>query len=190
MDVSNILPQIDRLDGELDTLEEVLSPLLGNVSDVASKLPLLDRAKLYVLVTYSIESMLFSSLRLNAVDAKSHPVFKELARVRQYFDKIKNIESPPQKPEQSLNKEAAIRFIRSDLADNKEVNTKLTEMIAKERAKAALKSAQLGSKRKAEESSPSEGSEAGTDSQKTETEPPAKKTKKDRKGKNGKKDPK
>lgn len=59
MDVTDILPQIDRLDGELDTLDAALQPLLGSVSDVAAKLPLLDKAKLYVLVTYSIESMLF-----------------------------------------------------------------------------------------------------------------------------------
>ena len=62
MDISDISPQIDRLDGELDKLEEVLQPLLGSVSDVASKLPLLDKAKLYVLVTYSIESMLFCKI--------------------------------------------------------------------------------------------------------------------------------
>lgn len=59
MDVTDILPQIDRLDRELDTLDDALKPLLGSVSDVASKLPLLDKAKLYVLVTYAIESMLF-----------------------------------------------------------------------------------------------------------------------------------
>ncbi|KAH8168224.1 hypothetical protein CIB48_g90 [Xylaria polymorpha] len=109
-------------------------------------------------MTYSIESMLFSALRLNEVDAKEHPVFKELARVRQYFDKIKNIEFPPQKPEMSLNKEAAIRFIRADLADNKEINTKLSEMIAKERAKAALKSSKIGEKRKLEATTPEEKS--------------------------------
>ncbi|KAI6089680.1 Sas10/Utp3/C1D family-domain-containing protein [Hypoxylon rubiginosum] len=156
MDPANITPQLDRLDDELDTLEEALQPILGNISDVASKLPLLDKAKLYVLATYSIESLLFSSLRLSGVNAKEHPVFKELTRVRQYFDKIKNAENPPQKPEQSLNKEAAIRFIRADLSENKDkqVNTKLTEMIAKERAKAALKAAQAGEKRKAEESNP------------------------------------
>ncbi|KAI0119866.1 Sas10/Utp3/C1D family-domain-containing protein [Daldinia grandis] len=152
MDPPNISPQLDRLDDELDNLEEALQPILGNISDVANKLPLLDKAKLYVLATYSIESMLFSSLRLNGVDAKEHPIFKELARVRQYFDKIKNIENPPGKPEQTLNKEAAIRFIRADLAENnnKVVNTKLSEMIAKERAKATLNAAQAGSKRKAE----------------------------------------
>ncbi|EMR67520.1 putative sas10 utp3 c1d protein [Eutypa lata UCREL1] len=218
MDVTDILPQIDRLDRELDTLDDALKPLLGSVSDVASKLPLLDKAKLYVLVTYAIESMLFSSLRLNAVDAKNHPVFKELTRVRQYFEKIKNIESPPEvaaprKPEQTLNKEAAIRFLRSDLADNKEVNTKLTEMIAKERAKAALKAAQQqkqkqqkkgsgsgsgSSKRKAggggeekEESEKESEDVIRLDSQATTTEPPAKKSRKrERKEKKAKKDSK
>ncbi|KAL7620968.1 hypothetical protein AAE478_008279 [Parahypoxylon ruwenzoriense] len=167
MDPASILPQLERLDDELDNLEEALQPILNNVSDVASKLPLLDKAKLYVLVTYSIESMLFSSLRLNGVNAKEHPVFRELTRVRQYFDKIKNIENPPQKPEQTLNKEAAIRFIRSDLADNKEINTKLSEMIAKERAKAALKAAQTGDKRKAEESNSPDDSSGESDAEET-----------------------
>ncbi|OTA87535.1 hypothetical protein M434DRAFT_81139 [Hypoxylon sp. CO27-5] len=167
MDPPNISPQLDRLDDEIDNLEEALQPILNNVSDVANKLPLLDKAKLYVLVTYSIESMLFSSLRLNGVNAKEHPVFKELTRVRQYFEKIKNAENPPpQKPEQTLNKEAAIRFIRADLAENnnKVVNTKLTEMIAKEKAKAALKAAQLGQKRKVEESSLEEQASAAESS--------------------------
>ncbi|KAK7756643.1 hypothetical protein SLS62_001480 [Diatrype stigma] len=219
MDVTDILPQIDRLDGELDTLDAALQPLLGSVSDVAAKLPLLDKAKLYVLVTYSIESMLFSSLRLNAVDAKNHPVFKELTRVRQYFEKIKNIENPappPPKPDQSLNKEAAIRFIRADLADNKEVNTKLTEMIAKERAKAALKASAataalqkssggggLGKRKGTTDAAAAEaaaGEESGPSSEesgvaksaseprKGQGEPPAKKSKKkDRKEKKDKK---
>ncbi|KAI0401545.1 Sas10/Utp3/C1D family-domain-containing protein [Xylaria palmicola] len=148
MDPTDILPALERLDDAVDVLEDAVQPLADNMTDVASKLPLLDKAKLYVLMTYSIESMLFSALRLNEVNAKEHPIFKELARVRQYFDKIKTIEFPPQKPELSLNKEAAIRFIRSDLADNKEINTKLSEMIAKERAKAALKTSKLGGKRK------------------------------------------
>lgn len=91
-----------------------------------------------------------ASLRLNSVNAKEHAVFTELTRVRQYFEKIKNIENPPPKPDQSLNKEAAIRFIKADLADNKEVTTKLSEMIAKEKARAAVKAAQLGNKRKAD----------------------------------------
>ncbi|KAI1655962.1 Sas10/Utp3/C1D family-domain-containing protein [Daldinia decipiens] len=185
MDPPNISPQLDRLDDELDNLEEALQPILGNISDVANKLPLLDKAKLYVLATYSIESMLFSSLRLNGVEAKEHPVFKELARVRQYFDKIKNIETPPAKPEHTLNKEAAIRFIRADLAENnnKIVNTKLSEMIAKERAKAALKAAQASSKRKAEISIPPVEPNTESNAEEVDLEISRKKNKKEKEDK-------
>ncbi|RWA03433.1 hypothetical protein EKO27_g11674 [Xylaria grammica] len=195
MDPANILPSLENLDDAVDTLEEALQPLVNNVTDVASKLPLLDKAKFYVLMTYSIESMLFSALRLNEVDAKEHPIFKELSRVRQYFDKIKNIEFPPQKPEQTINKEAAIRFIRSDLADNKEINTKLTEMIAKERAKAALKTSRLGDKRKLDaaapeakpnETEPKESDSSGSEGEaepEVESQPEKKKPKKEKRGK-------
>ncbi|KAK8103962.1 uncharacterized protein PG998_010995 [Apiospora kogelbergensis] len=194
MDVTNILPQLERLDGDIDGLEEALQPILKGVSDLSSKLPLLEKAKLYVLATYALESMLFSSLRLNAVDAKNHPVFKELTRVRQYFDKIKNIETPPEKPEASLNKGAAISFIRSGLAENKD-----KDMIARERAKAAIKAAaqqkaQAGTKRKVEDQeSETSASDSEEDDDSEEAggaavaaaaatpEPPKKKSRKDRK---------
>lgn len=114
-DVSDITPHLDRLDGDLDKLEDSLKPILTNLGEVASKLPLLDKAKLYVLATYSIENALFSALRLNGTDAKEHPVFKELARVRQYYEKIKKAEEPPEQRTQSVNTQAAIRFIKADL---------------------------------------------------------------------------
>lgn len=148
-----------------------------------------------------------ASLRLNAVDAKNHPVFKELTRVRQYFDKIKNIETPPEKPETTLNKGAAISFIRSGLAENKDkdVNAKLSEMIARERAKAAIKAAaqqkaqaqQAGTKRKVsdqesetsasdseEEDEEGDAEEAGEAAAEVAApEPPKKKSKKEKKEK-------
>ncbi|KAI0099807.1 hypothetical protein GGR51DRAFT_564642 [Nemania sp. FL0031] len=158
MDPANILPLVELLGESVDTLTEVLEAPSDGLHEMASRLPLLDKAKLYVLTTYAVESILFSTLRLNGVDAKEHQVYKELARVRNYFEKIKAIETPPQKPTQSLNKEAAIRFIRSDLAEDKEINLKLTEMIAKERAKAALKTSKLGQKRRLDTASPEEKS--------------------------------
>lgn len=66
MDVTNILPQLERLDGDIDNLEEALQPILKGVSDLSSKLPLLEKAKLYVLVTYALESMLFCKFLLPA----------------------------------------------------------------------------------------------------------------------------
>lgn len=134
MDVSDITPELEQLDVDLDKLQEALQPLLGDVGDISSKLPLLDKAKLYVLVSYALESIIFceppprpfhvalrllmrdtASLRLNGVDTKNHAIVKELTRVKQYFEKIQKIETPPSKPENTLNTEAAIRFLRTNL---------------------------------------------------------------------------
>jgi hypothetical protein len=57
---SHVLSLIEELDDQIDDLEESLAPLVKTtLSETASKLPLLDKAKLYVLVTYAIESILF-----------------------------------------------------------------------------------------------------------------------------------
>lgn len=58
-DVTDITPPLDTLDSQLDKLEDVLKPLLTDLNEVTSKLPLLDKAKLYVLATYTIEATLF-----------------------------------------------------------------------------------------------------------------------------------
>ena len=58
-------PLIEQLDENIDDLEEALAPLLKTaLSDTAAKLPLLDSAKLYVLSTYAIESLIFCKTRL------------------------------------------------------------------------------------------------------------------------------
>jgi exosome complex protein LRP1 len=51
---------IESLDDSIDDLEEVFAPLLKTaLVDTVQKLPLLDKAQLYVLITYAIESALF-----------------------------------------------------------------------------------------------------------------------------------
>lgn len=56
------------------------------------------------------------------MEAKQHPVFREITRVRQYFDKIKALETEPEpEPEQRtmvLDKAAAGRFIKHGLVSN------------------------------------------------------------------------
>ena len=58
-------------------------------------------------------------LRLHGVQAKEHHVFRELTRVKQYFEKIKEAESEPTKNQQglTLDKEAAGRFIKHALVN-------------------------------------------------------------------------
>jgi hypothetical protein len=139
MDTSKVMSLLEQLDDEIDDLEEVISPLVkAPLSVSASKLPLLDKAKLYVLVAYAIESILFcrfrctliierlhltitaAYLRLLGVKAREHPVFRELTRVKQYFQKIKAAENPVnqragKRDNLSLDKGAAQRIIAAGL---------------------------------------------------------------------------
>ena len=58
--IDSIASLVDQLDDNLDDLEAAMGPLIqAALSETASKLPLLDRAKLYVLATYAIESVIF-----------------------------------------------------------------------------------------------------------------------------------
>lgn len=64
MSSSAALDQLDTLDDRLDALLPFLTPLLArNIADTATSLPVADKARLYVLVTYVLESLLFCSFR-------------------------------------------------------------------------------------------------------------------------------
>ncbi len=58
-----------------------------------------------------------AALRLNGVDSKAHPVFRELTRVKQYFEKIHEAENggPKKRENLTLDKAAASRFIKHAL---------------------------------------------------------------------------
>ncbi|TVY48122.1 Exosome complex protein [Lachnellula occidentalis] len=141
MDSSKVLSLLEQLDDEVDDLEEALAPLLkAALAETSSKLPLLDKAKLYTLVTYAIESLLFSYLRLHGVKAREHPVFTELTRVKQYFDKIKMTETPPSTTRtMTIDKAVARRFLEPDLAASKKDALLAAELKAKEKARAHIK---------------------------------------------------
>ncbi|GKU04314.1 exosome-associated family protein [Fusarium langsethiae] len=178
-DVKDITPDLDRLDDQLDDLEETLQPLLGNLEGMASELPLLDKAKLFSLTAYAIESLLFSSLKLEGSDTQTQAVLTELKRIQQYFGKIKNIETPEVEESRNLtvNQEAAARILKADLADNKTISNKLAEKIAEERAKALLKSVE-NRKRPAEESPVPSKSSSAVDEGKDKSKKKQKKGKK------------
>lgn len=60
MNTADLIPQLEQLDGNVDDLEEVLEPLLGQSLPKTSKnLPVMDKAKLHVLITYTLESLIF-----------------------------------------------------------------------------------------------------------------------------------
>lgn len=60
MDTTELISLLELLDDDIDGLEAALAPLTEHaLPDMASRLPLLDKAQLYVLVTYAIENILF-----------------------------------------------------------------------------------------------------------------------------------
>lgn len=62
-----------------------------------------------------ITDLFIAYLKLRGVDAKQHPVFREITRVRQYFDKMKALETEPEQRTMVLDKAAAGRFIKHGL---------------------------------------------------------------------------
>ncbi|KAJ5967385.1 hypothetical protein N7501_003633 [Penicillium viridicatum] len=178
MDPTDLLPLLEQLDDNVDDLEGVLQPLLASaLLKNSNKLPVMDKAKLHVLITYTLESLIFSYLRLHGVDAKQHPVFRELTRVKQYFEKIKALETEPEERSMTLDKAAAGRFIKHGLAGNDKYDLERAEKQAKERARAEFKAAMLArksmeaSKAQSNNDSDDDDSEGGVDIA-TAAEPP------------------
>ena len=63
METTDIAPLLEDIEGNIDELEDALQPLLKvSLLESTSTLPLLDKAKLYILATYAIESILFCEL--------------------------------------------------------------------------------------------------------------------------------
>lgn len=55
-------------------------------------------------------------LKVNGIDPRGHTIFKEIERVKQYFNKIKEVEEQSTvKPSITLNKQAAARIIHHSL---------------------------------------------------------------------------
>ncbi|CAK97080.1 DNA-binding protein c1d [Aspergillus niger] len=147
MEAADLLPLLEQLDDNIDDLEEALKPILdSSVVETSKKLPVMDKAKFHVLVTYALESLIFSYLRLHGVNAKEHSVFRELTRVKQYFAKITALEAEPEKRTLTLDKQAASRFIKHGLAGNDKIDLARKEQEAKERARAQLKASILAKK--------------------------------------------
>jgi exosome complex protein LRP1 len=121
MDATDLSDLLEELGDNIDDLETALEPLLSQpIAALSSKLSPLEKAKLYTWLTYAIEAILFSHIRLNGTeDPKSHPIFTELRRVQQYMQKVQEAENPVGKRENlSLNKAAAGRFIKAGLSGN------------------------------------------------------------------------
>lgn len=60
MNTADLIPLLEQLEDNVDDLEEVLEPFLGqSLPKISKNLPVMDKAKLHVLITYTLESLIF-----------------------------------------------------------------------------------------------------------------------------------
>ncbi|TGZ84653.1 hypothetical protein EX30DRAFT_337150 [Ascodesmis nigricans] len=138
----DLIDLLGELNKTLSKLSDSSAPLTSStVQDVATHLTVADKARLYVLTTYAVESLLFSYLRLNGADVRDHPIRTELSRVRNYVQKIKEAQAAPRNME--LDKQAAGRFIKAALAGNDEYDKQRAETLATQRENAHKKFEEL-----------------------------------------------
>ncbi|KAM6498631.1 Sas10/Utp3/C1D family domain containing protein [Amanita muscaria] len=109
--------RLSVLASSFDDLEDLLEPLFSqSLPENLMGLESIQQAKLQTLLPYLVYDLIFIYLKTRGIDPKSHPVISELDRVRQYFGKVANAETAPDKPATKLDKNAAGRFIKHAIA--------------------------------------------------------------------------
>lgn len=60
MEAKELFPVLEQLDDDIDDVEEMIQPLLNrSLAETSKNLPVLDKAKFYVMVTYALENVIF-----------------------------------------------------------------------------------------------------------------------------------
>merc|ERR1712228_248716 len=107
--------KLEAFDNSLHNLETTLKPFLKiPVNDISDKVddPLL-KARLDLMVAYSINSLFWAYLTTQGVNPKQHPIRNELKRVQEYMAKVKLAEE--KKKMARIDTHAAQRFVRNAL---------------------------------------------------------------------------
>ncbi|KAI6112430.1 hypothetical protein EDD16DRAFT_1709790 [Pisolithus croceorrhizus] len=116
-DATKIRKKIAKLNKHLDELESQLEPLFSQpLAETLVRLDTIQQAKIQVVIPYVVYDLVFVYLKSRGIDPMTHPVVRELDRVRVYFDKIKSAEESGQNRKPGLDKEAAERFIKHAIA--------------------------------------------------------------------------
>ncbi|WVW83800.1 hypothetical protein I302_105821 [Kwoniella bestiolae CBS 10118] len=133
---------LETLISSLSTVENSLESLLENEgsstwSEKVEKLSMMDRAKMDVLVSYTVNDLIWIYLKLKGVDPEKHEVTGELDRIKTYYTKIKSIEEPDTR-RNKIDQSAAHRFIKSSLPRSQHLPPTSAAQLAAQQAQNAV----------------------------------------------------
>ncbi|BEI89972.1 uncharacterized protein CcaverHIS019_0300420 [Cutaneotrichosporon cavernicola] len=128
----------------LDTIEAALVPLLARpLTETREALGSIERAKLDVLLAYTVNNLVWMYLRMRGIEPDNHGVAKEL-RVKGYYDKVRDAEDGTKpKTRNRIDKDAAKRFITHSIGAPASSNAAM----ARRQAEAAIRERQEGESR-------------------------------------------
>eukprot|EP00455_Lapot_gusevi_P015167 TRINITY_DN17654_c0_g1_i1.p1 TRINITY_DN17654_c0_g1~~TRINITY_DN17654_c0_g1_i1.p1 ORF type:complete len:205 (+),score=50.49 TRINITY_DN17654_c0_g1_i1:70-684(+) len=118
-----------ELQQNLTTFKDSITALEEHVKVLSSLPPLkeiseraqhVETAKLNATLAYALDSLYFMYLKSVGIPTDTHPVKKELERVKVYMQKIKAATEEQKEPRMVVDKGAADRFVRHALNQPKE----------------------------------------------------------------------
>lgn len=121
--IENVKAFIKSLDGSIDQLSDQLKPIINKPLEelvgVNTSTPI-DTIKFYSNYMYTFISIIYSYLKTIGVTVESHPVMKELNRIKAYMKRLKDLEAKLQKKDQQeeQSSEQAKKFIENTLGTN------------------------------------------------------------------------
>ncbi|KAK6200068.1 uncharacterized protein RJT21DRAFT_40152 [Scheffersomyces amazonensis] len=120
--IENIRLFIRSLDASTEQLENALEPILKQslnelISQNVSSNDPIERIKIYNNFTYTLISVLFSYIKSLGINTDTHPIMKELTRIKQFMKRLKDIETNAETSEQrqKVQQEKAKEFLQNAL---------------------------------------------------------------------------
>eukprot|EP01117_Protostelium_nocturnum_P008030 TRINITY_DN2859_c0_g2_i1.p1 TRINITY_DN2859_c0_g2~~TRINITY_DN2859_c0_g2_i1.p1 ORF type:complete len:174 (+),score=62.37 TRINITY_DN2859_c0_g2_i1:425-946(+) len=139
---------MSNLEDGIGSLEDMLKPFLQRPYDqMIDEMDAVTVAKMNVMFAYALNSLYFAFLRTRGQNPNEHPVKKELDRIKEYYQKVKDTSEKNSVPQMKLNVDAANRFINSALKETQPNREEVTESV-KENKKEKVSTESKGNKKK------------------------------------------
>ncbi|CAG8499400.1 6290_t:CDS:2, partial [Scutellospora calospora] len=120
-----------ELETDFNRIETVIDTLLAQpLSEIASRFPPAERARLYLLYAYCCNKLTSLYLEVNG-EPETREILDQEKRVQESSNRVENTINPPQ-PSLVLNRSAATRFIMHSLPKEREIKDEIRREVKEE----------------------------------------------------------